>query len=663
MVQNSGSSGKYDKNTIIGLVLIGLLFFGYLYISKPSAEEIAREKHINDSIAALQKVQDTIIRQKQTISQSHDTTSSLGATSNVSDTTINQASSDTIKNNALLQKYGKFANAVDNDSNYYILENDLLKAKISAKGGRIAEIELKNYKKYDTSGNYENKPYLKLFEEQNSSFQLIFTHNYQSISTADLSFQSQIDSVYATKNQPAKLSLKLFANNNKKQYIEYLYSIDSNSYMLNFDINVVGMSKTISGNSIDVDWHILAPRQEKSFKIESSASTIYYQYKNDEDVDYLSEMKDDDEDCTAKLKWISFKQQFFSTILVADNADGFSDARLKTVAANDEKNNYVKNFYANFYFPYTGKETENYNMRMYCGPNHYKTLKKFDLDFERQLPLGWGFFIIAWVNKFIVIPVFNFLDQFDLSYGLIILLLTIFIKTLLFPIAYKTYMSSARMKVLKPETDKLNKKFPNKEDAMKKQQAMMQVYRNAGVNPMAGCVPMLLQMPILYALFRFFPASIELRQQPFLWADDLSSYDAIISWDAHIPIISTFYGNHVSLFTLLMTISMVIYTKVNSQMMGTQNSAMPGMKTMMYIMPVMFMGFLNSYSSGLSYYYFLANMVTFAQQFVIRKFFINEEKILQKIKEKQKNPKKKKQSAFQKRMEEMAKQRGYKMPK
>ena len=305
--------------------------------------------------------------------------------------------------------------------------------------------------------------------------------------------------------------------------------------------------------------------------------------------------------------------------------------------------------------PYQSNTNNSIAMQFYFGPNKYNILKKYNLDLERQIPLGWSFFLLQWINRYAVIPVFDFLSHFNWNYGIIILVLTILLKIVLFPIAYKSYMSSAKMKVLKPEIDEIGAKFPKKEQAMDKQRATMSLYKKAGVNPMAGCIPMLLQFPILIAMFRFFPASIELRQQPFLWATDLSSYDSIFSWTTQIPLLSSFYGNHISLFALLMAISNLIYTKMNQDMMGSTNS-MPGMKTMMYIMPIMFLGFLNSYSSALNYYYFLSTMLTFGQMYAIR-MFVDEDKIHARIQENKKKPVAK--SKFQQRLEDMAKQRGY----
>ncbi|MGE5424714.1 MAG: membrane protein insertase YidC, partial [Syntrophothermus sp.] len=311
-------------------------------------------------------------------------------------------------------------------------------------------------------------------------------------------------------------------------------------------------------------------------------------------------------------------------------------------------NTYMKTMFMDLGLTYNPGETKSIPLSLYFGPNNFYTLKDYNIDLERQIPLGWGFFLLGWINRYAVIPVFNFLGQFNWNYGIIILILTILIKIVLFPIAYKTYKSSAKMRALKPDIDELNARYPKKEEAMKKQQATMELYKRAGVNPMAGCIPLLLQMPILIAMFRFFPSSIELRQQAFLWASDLSSYDSVLNLGFSIP----WYGDHVSLFALLMTISSVIYTRINDQMMGSSQQQLPGMKTMMYLMPVMFLFWFNDYSSGLSYYYLLANLLTFAQIYIIRAT-IDEKKLHAQIEANKKKPVKK--SGFQKRLEDMTK--------
>jgi len=448
---------------------------------------------------------------------------------------------------------------------------------------------------------------------------------------------------------------------NKDSYIEYLYTLKGDDYMLDFDINFVGMESYIDRgtNYLDLAWNTEMQKLEKA-RDRFNGPTIYYRFL-DEEVDYLNEQKDDEENLVNKMKWVSFTHRFFSSTLIAK--ENFLNANVKVFEFPEEeqKGRYLRSVQTEIGVPFKLSSKETIALAYYFGPNKYKTLRQYKLDLERQIPMGWSFFLMAWINRYAVIPVFNFLEGFGWNYGIIILVLTILLKIVLFPIAYKSYISSAKMRALKPEIEEITSKFPDKKDAMKKQQATMSLYKQAGVNPMAGCIPMALQFPILIALFRFFPSAFELRQQSFLWATDLSSYDSIVSWTAEIPLVSQFYGNHVSLFTVLMTISTLIYTKMNQEMMGSSQQQMPGMKTMMYLMPLMFLGLFNNYAAGLSYYYFLANVITFGQMFLIRKT-INEDKIRQKIELNKKKPAKKK-SSWQKRLENAAKQRGQSAPK
>jgi len=438
-----------------------------------------------------------------------------------------------------------------------------------------------------------------------------------------------------------------------ESYIEYTYTIHGNSYMVDFDVNLVGMDDVIERNAttLDLNWKADFPHQEKSFDNERMNSTIYYRFSDDE-VDYISERSADKEEIATDLQWVSFKQQFFSTVLIAK--DGFEGpSELETTQEEEETTDVVKTCEAKLTIPFSHREMEHVAMQFYFGPNHYNSLKEFELGLEEMIPLGWGIF--GWVNRLAVIPMFNLLKDTGLGYGLIILILTLVIKLALLPLTYKAYMSTAKMRVLKPEIEELNKKFEGKDDPMAKQQATMALYSKAGANPLGGCLPMVLQMPILIAMFRFFPASIELRQQSFLWADDLSSYDSIFDLPFDIP----FYGDHISLFTLLMTVSTIFYSRQNMNMQaGTPQ--MEQMKWMMYLMPVMMLGWFNNYAAALSYYYFLANMVTFGQNFLFRKL-VDEDALHKKMQENKKKPQKK--SGFQKRLEDMAKQRGYQAPK
>ncbi|HQI69317.1 MAG TPA: membrane protein insertase YidC [Bacteroidales bacterium] len=651
---------KGTLNTVIGILLIFGILIGYSLLTAPSKEErLAKFKKDSTEWATrnLQLKKDSLAKVRedsiQKIKQD-----SLSKTQ-PADTSATTATDSLRKMHNL---YGKFSVSAKGKNTHYILEDSLLKIKFAAQGGGISYVELKTYKTFD------GRP-LILFNTDSSNYFLTFLSGYKDLNTSRLFFEPYCadprftgkDSIFIRKNDSVRFALRLYANEsdstkNTKKFIEYLYTLKAGSYLLDFSINLDNMQDIIDVNStyLAFDWKLDLTQQEKSMKNELMNTNVYFKPAED-DVDYLKENKDDKKDKLPNIKWISFKQQFFSATLIAK--ESFKEASLEIATQKDTLfPGYLKTLTASLTFPYENKSRQSIPMSLYLGPNKYKILKSYDLEMERQIPLGWGFFIMHWINRFAVIPVFNWLETYGINYGIIILILTILLKIVLFPIAYKTYLSSARMRVLKPEVDEIGLKFPKKEDAMKKQQATMALYKKAGINPMAGCVPMLLQMPILIALFRFFPASIELRQQPFLWAEDLSSYDSIWNFPGGFSI--PFYGDHVSLFCLLMTISTILYTKLTNQMMGS--TSQPGMKFVMYAMPVMFLGFFNDYASGLSYYYLLANLITFAQMFLFRKF-VNEEKIHARIQENKKKPVK--VSGFQKRLEEMSKKRGYPVKK
>jgi len=438
--------------------------------------------------------------------------------------------------------------------------------------------------------------------------------------------------------------MRLFAGDGK--YLEYKYSLNYNSYLVGFEVNTKNLNNVITTNSnyLNFNWNITVPRQElKSSMGEDRYTTIYYKYQDDA-VDKISTGKSGSESLRTKTKWISFKQLFFASTLIAD--DAFPTADIKTELTKDDPQ-YVGNFNADVALPYEGKASESIKMKFYFGPSHYNTLKQYDLSMENQINLGY--IIVRQVNQWIIIPTFNFLRRYINNFGIIILLLTVLIKLLIFPFTFKSYHSQAKMKALKPEIDEINAKF-GKDKPMEKQQATMALYKKAGVNPLGGCLPMLFQFPVLIAMFFFFPTSIELRQQSFLWATDLSTYDSIMKLPFSIPF---GFGDHISLFCLLMTITTIISTYMNSQTQNTE--AMPGMKTMMYIMPVMFLFILNSYAAGLSYYYFLANVFTIGQIYVFR-MMIDEDKIRAQIMINKKKPVVK--SKFQQKLEEMSKQKG-----
>lgn len=640
-----------SKNTIIGFVLIFAILIGYYFLTAPSKEELLEQRRKQDSLMIVQQQRDSVaqlVQAERMVAEEQ---------KKILDTLAAAGIEDEGQNISVLRdQFGSFALAAKGEEKQYFIENDLMKIGLSSLGGKISFIELKNFKTWD------GLP-LVIMDSDTSQFGFSFFANNRTINTNGFYFQPEWvdgyqkgnDTVTVSGDQEARFAMRLYASSdstfNRDQYIEYLFTLKGNNYMLGFDVSFHNLNTTIDGarGYVDFEWSTDLRKQEKHID-QFNGSTIYYKL-NEDKVEYLSETKEDEESLRDQIKWLSFKQQFFSAALIADNyfVDPIMRVSTSETASSDR---YLRSLYYKVGVPYTGAVDETVGMSLYFGPNKYNILRKYKIDLERQIPLGWSFFLMQWINRYAVLPVFNFLGSFGWNYGIVILVLTILLKIVLFPIAYKTYLSSAKMRLLKPEVDEIGLKFPKKEDAMKKQQATMAMYKKAGVNPMSGCIPVLLQMPILIALFRFFPASIELRQQAFLWANDLSSYDSI--WN--LPFTIPFYGDHVSLFTLLMTISTIFYTYLNNQMMGSSSQQLPGMKTMMYIMPIMFLGIFNNYSSGLSYYYFLVNIFTFVQMYIFR-WFVNEDKLHKQIQENKLKPVK--VSGFQKRLEEMAKKKGY----
>jgi len=634
-----------NKNTIIGIVLIFALMIGYTVMMSPSDEEIAARKKTQDSLIAVQQAQKDTSKVANAVLQTDSAVQTVPSAV--------QSTDSSLLKNKQIDLYGDFANNAVGEDDEYVIESDLLKITFLNKGGRISSVELKDYKSFDGGP-------LILFNKEASDLNIAFFAGVHSINTQELYFvpfwpdakSKGEKKMTVTGNDSLTFAMRLYSGisdsvTTSDKYIEFLYTIKGKNYLVDYKINFVNMEGTITSNTkaINIDWMARLTRQEKNIENERNVSTVYYRHA-DEEVDNLSERKDDDVTVSTPVSWISYSQQFFSSTFIAD--DLFQDVAITKKVEPETENKYLQTMNSTITMPFANADNQAYDFGFYFGPNKYNILRKYKLDLERQIPLGWGFFLMQWINRYAVIPVFNFLEGRILNYGIIILILTILLKIVLFPIAYKTYISSAKMRLLKPEIDEISAKYPKQDEAMKKQQATMALYKKAGVNPMAGCVPMLLQFPILIALFRFFPASIELRQESFLWATDLSSYDSVLDLPFTIP----FYGDHVSLFTLLMTISTIIYTKINNDMMATGNQ-MPGMKTMMYLMPIMFLGFFNSYSSGLSYYYLLANLFTFAQMYVIKKF-VDEKKLHAQLQENKKKPVKK--SNFQKKLEDMAKQ-------
>jgi YidC/Oxa1 family membrane protein insertase len=628
-----------DKNTLIGLALIALIVIGFGIYMRPSQEEQLALQRQQDSVYKVEMakhVADSVSHLKQD--------SSKTASAAIAKDTLAKMT-DSAKKALSVMEFGSFADASIGNNESVILENDLVKLVISTKGGKIFSAQLKTYQTYDSLP-------LMLFQGDSTIFGLeLPTNENRVVKTNDLYFVPSSKSEYASGSHPASISMRL--NAGKDRYVEYIYTLEPKSYVAGLKLNAVGLNKIIpdNTNNFELDWQMNLPRVEKNMVAERAATTVYFKYMDDE-VDWLSETKDDTKSLVTKVNWVAMKQQYFTSVLISEA--GFDKANV-TTRTDKTSDKIVRSMSSVFTLPFNHAENQSYAMRFYFGPNHYQTLKAIktidnkDLLLEKQIPLGWGIF--GWVNRYFVIIFFNFLSGFNWNYGIIILIMTIVIKVCLLPLTFKSFKSQAKMKVLKPEVEELNAKY--KDEPLEKQKATMALYKKAGVNPMGGCIPMLLQMPILIAMFRFFPASIELRQQHFLWATDLSTYDSIYNFGFSVP----FYGDHISLFTLLMTISTLLYTRMTMQFTAQSSQ----MKWMSYLMPIVFLGVFNNYSAGLSYYYFLANMFTFGQQYLF-KLFIDEKKIHLQIQENKKKPTKAK-SGFQQRLEEAAKSRGYKPPR
>lgn len=590
-------NSKIDLNTIIGFLLIGGILLYYGYTNKPEVEPAEAATEIVDSVEV--KNESPIIEEKQ-----------------------DSLTAQNLDSTGEYAEFGPFSQAMQLGENeeLFILENGVIELQISSKGGQIVAARLKDYQTWDSLPLY--------LINQNSVINLNLRAD-KTYNTVDLSF------VGAKKSEDA---LELTLRDNNGGVLNYSYSLEPSSYMLQWDVTSKGFEKYLDRESA-LTWELAALRHEKNVKNERQYTALEYKH-SDDDIDDLSVARLDEEEET-QVKWVAYKQQFFSSILLNRQGE-FEQAGFISEPLEEEQNTKV---FASKLSLNTVSGDLNMPLGMYFGPNKYETLKEFDQGFEKLIPLGWG--ILGWINRGIVINIFNWLESSGVGYGLIILIIALIFKLILFPLTYTSYRSMAKMRVLKPQIDEMNEKNKDK-DPMKKQQATMELYQKAGVNPLGGCIPMLFQFPILIALFRFFPASIELRQQPFLWATDLSSYDSIYDLPFNIP----FYGDHVSLFTLLMTVSTLIYTYMNQQLTG-QNQQYPQLKYMMYLMPIIFLGVFNSYAAGLSYYYFVANMITFGQQFAIRSF-IDEDKILAKIEEKKKNPGK--ENRLMRRMKEVQEQ-------
>lgn len=603
-----------DKNTITGLILIGLLFVGFSIYNRPSEEQLAAQRRYYDSIATVQQ-QEAELKRKQEAALEHEEKKAV----------LNDSSS-------------LFFNALQGENKQVTLKNSLVNLTIASKGGRIVSASLNEYKGQDRESD------VVLFDENDSYMNFNFYNREEVI---------QSKNYYFTPVQATDSCVTMRLYSNADSYIDFIYTLPADSYLVKFQIKANNMAnKLASTDYIDIDWGIRIRQQEKGYTYENRLAELTYKI-SDDDTDHLSASSNEKEELKEKADWIGFKDQFFSSVLISDQ--DFDKVKLESEM--EKKNSgYIKNYKAemNTFFDPTGaKATDLY---MYLGPNHYKTLRAIDKEYDKDwdldnlVYLGWP--LVRWINQFIIINIFDWLTGWGLNMGIVLLLLTIFVKVAIYPTTWKTYMSSAKMRVLRPKIDELNKKYPKQEDAMKKQQEMMMIYNQYGVSPMGGCLPMLLQFPILIALFMFVPSAIELRQQSFLWANDLSTYDAFITFPFNIP----FLGDHLSLFCILMTVTNLLNTYYTMQMQD--NGAQPQMATMkwmMYIMPVMFLFILNEYPAGLNYYYFLSTLISVGTTILLRKT-TDEVKLLAIMEAKKKSPSEIKQSGFAARLEAMQKQ-------
>ena len=652
-----------DKNTITGIVIIFLIFFGFsIYNTSRLNKAFEKTVVVADSLynkGDYEKAREEYMNamrikpnQANVVLKLNEINLKLGVTRNepkIDSVAVKPVTQDSNSGKKELAKsdvkqLGPFSGATTGSNDFITLENNKLALKIALKGGKVYSARLKDYKTFDL------KP-LVLFNGDSTVFGFnFFTVDNKPIQTNNLYFKPLTEERnFLVSSQPQSVKLRLNADSGR--YIEYTYTLAPDKYMVDFNVKFISLEKIVAANqsSVTLDWKMYIPQQEKGRKNEETYTTIQYKYFQDEVAGLrIRSTKPEQKDIPTKLSWIAFQDQFFSSVIITN--DFFINGSVSS-SGNIGSEKYIRYYTSEVGVPFNVNSSNTFGMKMYYGPNNFNILKKEGLQLERLVFLGKN--IIGWINRYVIILIFHWLEKYITSYGLIILILTILIKVVLFPLTFKSYQSQAKMQVLKPLVDELGKKFPKKEDAMKKQQATMDLYKRAGVNPMGGCLPMLLQMPILYAMFRFFPVSIELRQEHFLWATDLSTYDSIL----HLPFLIPIYGDHVSLFTLLMTASTLLTMKMTGSSPGSDQ---PGMKMMMYMMPVMFMLILNNFSAGLTYYYFLANMLTYLQN-IASKRFINADAVLAKLEENKKKPLKK--SKWQQRLEEAAKQRGINPPK
>ena len=603
---------KFDIQSLIGFLLIGAILIWMLYNNSLESETV---------------------NEPQTTEQIQTPVASSPAVAEESE--VSADSLELVRAQRELGAFGYSATLPSATDNSTTISNDLLELTIDNKGGYISEARLMQYKRYDSIPVY-------LIKDGNATFNLNFTTtDGRVLDTENLYFEPSL-----TQNGGDQV-LSMMLKVSESEFLEYRYVLKPGEYMLDFSIRSQGLNRVFnSGRDITLDWRLKTIREAKSISYENRYTEVVYEYGGGKD-DYLgqSDFTDDEEE---DVTYVAFKQHFFTSILLTDTAfprGKFTSANL--VQDEDVDTLYLKAFTASMPLELKGGEL-NYNMNWYYGPSDYKILNDYDRNLDEIIPLGWGIF--GWINKYLFIPFFSFLSAYLPSYGIAIIVMTIVVRIVLSPVTYKSYLSQAKMKVLRPEINELNEKF--KDNPMKKQQETMKLYSKAGASPMSGCLPALMQIPVFYALFQFFPSAFQLRHKGFLWADDLSSYDTI----AELPFKIPFYGDHVSLFPILASIAIFIYMMMTTgqTMQQNQQPGMPNMKFIMYLSPILMLFFFNNYASGLSLYYFTSNLITIGIMLVIKYAIIDEDKIHAKIQENKKKPRK--QGKFARKMQEMMEQ-------
>ena len=610
---------KFDYNSFIGMLLLGGIMLWWMNSNKPKVEpkNTTNTKQVADSSATT--TQNNLIENTVVLN-------------------------DSLQQIAAKNKLGAFAtSAISGKEGNSVLENELVKLTVDNKGGQITEALIKNYKTYDSLPLY-------MVKDKNANFNINFgTTDNRILNTSDLFF----DPILTKNGENQVLSMKLKVSDSK--YLEYRYEMKPNEYMIDFSIRSIGLSDVInSSNTINLDWSLDGYRHEKSMKTENTMYSWYY-YKTNDEVDYINPGKSE---VINDVDWVVYKQHFFTSNLLTDTPFNNATVTSTDLVKNKEIDTiFTKRFELKTPLALTGGEL-NYNMKWFYGPSDYNLLKTYEgTDLDETSDLGWGIF--GFLNRTIFYPVFNFLKGIIGNYGLLIILMTVVVRLIMSPLVYKSYLSSAKMKVIRPELTALNEKYPGKENTMKRQQETMAIQRKAGVSMMSGCIPALLQMPIFFALFKFFPTNIDLRQKSFLWANDLSSYDTVFKLPFEIP----WYGNHVSLFPILASVAIFFYMKMNqsqqANMQAPTQEGMPDMQKMMkymiYFSPIMMLFFFNNYASSLSLYYFISNLLTIAIMLVIKNYVIDEKKIIAQIEENKKKPTKAK-SKFRQRLDDAMKQ-------